>query len=702
MINYSAGNLSSAVLGQITFAAVVVVLLLVLQEPLLTSVTIACLLLLIVRFTLLQAKSLRLFELDRPRTKNLGASLFIILILLQAGQLGVLNAMVNTLMSGAALWWFTLPSHKLEPNHSVLAFDNHLAPRYIGACQNLFLCLLFLIAVAFIYQQSLTDSVLYFALVVLNIIALLFITSPQLSLKLNLKLAAFPLIIALPLAGAMFLIFPNLPPFWKLPEQQQAKTGLSEQMTPGDISDLAQTNRLAFRAEFLSGQTPTMVEMYWRVFTMESFDGETWGVAKPRQQQSIRKLPSVNVNQLSYSVVLEATQQSWLVSYQNSYTDEPLVAHRADNTLWYRKPLVKKTRYIANVHNTEAQQTLSAWELETNSQVTQPSRRIRNLIDELSDGYSPTIERNRFAQAILSYFQNQNFEYTLTPPRLSGHHMEDFLFNSQQGFCAHYAGAFTILMREAGIPARIVTGYHGGEFNSQGNYYQVYDSQAHAWAEYWQVEPSGMGRWVMVDPTSVLSPQRLFAGRNPFLSEEQTLITEPLNYMKSIEWLNQVRQYFMSLDYYWTVWILDFDQKQRLEIFEKLKQVEVNWVQLLIKLGGFMLFVAALYKAFEKVNYYRNTTYQQRALKRLQQNCEKEIRAANLTESAKMASHETITEYICRIITLLPQHAKRLAVIQKDLEYLNYANLSKTERLDHEKRLDASLKSWSKRSKFRI
>ncbi len=685
-------TLVPALLAQIVYAGVLVSLLFILQEALLTTITVASLLLIVVRFTLLRFGARGFYQLASARTKNLGASLFFLLVMVNLGQVGVLNAMVNLLMSGAALWWFTLPSHQLQLTGADERLDHHIAPIYVRACQNLFLCLTFLIAVSFIYQQRLVDFALYMLLMLANMLALLLITSPQINSRRASVLVMKTTLIAAPLVALMFVVLPNLPPFWKLPEQRQAQTGLSDSMTPGDISNLAQSERLAFRAAFNQSNSPPVANMYWRAFTMEQFDGRRWQLAERRKRQiSPRRGRGVTPD---YSIVMEPTEQQWLVSFGPSVSADDLIEHREDDTFWRRKPVSQRTRYFASQLDSAGVRELPPWEREINLEVEQPSQQIDQLLSSWRGSPERVLSPEQIAEQVLEYFREQNFSYTLSPPRLAGHHIDSFLFATKQGFCAHFAGAFVVMMRQAGIPARVVTGYHGGLYNAQGDYFEVYDAQAHAWAEYW-IEGSQGGRWQRVDPTSAVAPQRILQGQIPVEESDNALLTQPLEYMQSLPWLNNLSQYLSSLDYYWTVWILDFDQAQRSDLWNSVKNFEIRWSQLVLPMLLVMSALVAMYIFVARVRFYLKTTYEQRALIRLQKVCNQALSKAEVKQGTVMRKTDTLAEYIGRICDMLPEKSSQLGVIKHDLELLLYSKLPKTEKENRRKTLNSNLKKLS-------
>ncbi|MGL5048438.1 MAG: DUF4129 domain-containing transglutaminase family protein, partial [Shewanella sp.] len=161
------------------------------------------------------------------------------------------------------------------------------------------------------------------------------------------------------------------------------------------------------------------------------------------------------------------------------------------------------------------------------------------------------------------------FFYTLTPPPLGPQQVDDFLFENKAGFCVHYAAALIFMARATGLPARMVTGYQGGEFNPQAGYYSVYQYMAHAWAEVW-LEDEG---WIRFDPTAMVAPNRIEHGFDAQFDPEQSYLQEsPFSSLrfKSMPWLNELRQRFASIDYYWSVWVLGFNQDKQNQVLSRI------------------------------------------------------------------------------------------------------------------------------------
>lgn len=374
-------------------------------------------------------------------------------------------------------------------------------------------------------------------------------------------LAGRALLYALPLAVLMFVFFPRLPGgFWSLPRSEDAETGLSDSMSPGSISQLTTSYEIAFRVKF-DGDVPPPQERYWRGPVLHDFDGYTWkrrmfGAYLPQPLQHEGKA-------YHYRVSLEPSQQNWWLSLDTvDQSPSPNTLFTYDYQLIARDPVTEPTSYNAVSHtatrSTEplkklARQVETQWAAGRNPRTLQYARQLR--AQTASDG--------AYVDAILNLFRTGGFVYSLTPPLLDYNSVDDFLFNSHSGFCGHYASAFVTLMRAAGIPARVVTGYLGGEWNPIGDYFVVRQSDAHAWAEVWL---EGRG-WTRVDPTAVVEPERLTRGVLDLLPNAGSTGSRMIHASPRIIGL---LQRWDALNTWWTDHVLKFDYRSQLNLLSRL------------------------------------------------------------------------------------------------------------------------------------
>ena len=178
---------------------------------------------------------------------------------------------------------------------------------------------------------------------------------------------------------------------------------------------------------------------------------------------------------------------------------------------------------------------------------------------------------------MLNFFAQGGFEYTLTPQRLGRDSIDELLFSTRQGFCGHYASAFVDLMRAGGVPARVVTGYQGGEWNPIGHYLTVRQSDAHAWAEVWLPERG----WLRADPTAVVAPQRL--SREMLAFEDSGGDGERLR--GSARWLAIVLQTWDTVNFWWQDDVVGFNFTRQLKVANWLGFGDRDWQTLAVALG---------------------------------------------------------------------------------------------------------------------
>jgi len=441
----------------------------------------------------------------------------------------------------------------------------------------------------FIIEQSTLTAASALAACVLALTALLRVEQPELALRPALSGSARMIAIALPLAALLFVLFPRIDtPLWGMPtDGASASTGMSDRMRPGSIADLSLSGEIAFRVEF-AGVTPPPTERYFRGPVMSLFDGVEWQ-AQPAVRAS--SLPTGH-RRVDYVLTLEPHQNRWLFALDHATPREGQTLD-ANNVLLssaavrtrIRAPL---TSYLDAKIGVDAS----------------PGRLAVNL--ELPAGSNPRtaafgakLQRenaapaNRVAAA-LRFLREGDFIYTLSPPLLGRNAADDFLFETRQGFCEHFANAFTVLMRAAGVPARVVAGYQGGEINPIDGTLVVRQSDAHAWSEVWLAEQG----WVRVDPTAAAAPRRIDGGLTASLPA-----SDPIPGLVRIEsqWLRTLRNRAEALSHTWNTWILGYNAQRQRDLFAGLG-FDADWRNLTLGLiASGLLWQAAVW-----VGMFRN------------------------------------------------------------------------------------------------
>jgi transglutaminase-like putative cysteine protease len=380
----------------------------------------------------------------------------------------------------------------------------------------------------------------------------------------TIRLLAF----ALPGAVAVFLLFPRWSsPLWGVPENAlDARSGLSNSMTPGSIQGLFMDDSPAFRADF-DGELPPHQSLYWRGPVLWNFDGRTWSRFFYAQSIAAESHPDAATAPWRYRVQLEPHEQHWLFAL-----DYPAIIPRGarlgmDYQLTSRRPITQLMSYemASDPQFVDAPVLRSAFR---RAALELPADFNPRTLEMMRQWRGETPDDRQLIARVLNWFNQEEFRYTLNPELLSRHTVDEFLFRTRSGFCEHYASAFTVMMRMGGIPARIVTGYQGGWFNESGGYVLVRQSDAHAWSEVWLPE-SG---WTRVDPTAAVSPERIENGAMDALAGRRHLL--------DFAWVRSMRNSLDLLQSRWNDWIIAFNADRQSRLFSPLGVDRLDPVQL--------------------------------------------------------------------------------------------------------------------------
>jgi transglutaminase-like putative cysteine protease len=439
----------------------------------------------------------------------------------------------------------------------------------------------FLVMTNFLFSQTIPLGLYMLACVWIFVAALVGFNrvgrSP--TLRERLRPAGALLIQALPLMVAFFILFPRTQgPLWALPQDtRSAQTGLSETMSPGNIASLIKSDAVAFRVQFEDGMPPYR-SLYWRGPVLVDFDGATWKMraysSQGHMDYSRQERPS------KYSVTLEPHQKTWLFALDVPGSRPDGAQLLSDLQLRYRRPIVERMRYeITSFLNYRFGERANPVQLQASLQFDE-TRNPRTV--ELARQWARENPDPRAILARAAQFFGTGFTYTLEPPTLDRHDpFDDFVFNSRQGFCEHFSGAFTLMMRAAGVPARVVTGYQGGEVNPFNSELIVRQADAHAWSEIWVREEG----WVRIDPTAAVSPMRVENGVNAALG--------PIGVIPSLidadrfGLLANLRFAWQMLNSQWDAWVVGYNMDRQRQFFSQLGMPNVDWRTL-----GFWLMVA--------------------------------------------------------------------------------------------------------------
>ncbi len=385
------------------------------------------------------------------------------------------------------------------------------------------------------------------------------------------RFSARSLALALPLALLLFALFPRLSgAFWSLGGAGQAQTGLSDTMSPGSISELGTSSDPVFRVWF-AGALPPPQERYWRGPVLHDFDGYSWTRSHGGffQAETLQYLGPA----YRYQIRLEPDSSPWWPVLDTLQSPAPPgTRFEPDHQLEAYRPAHDAVTYSAVSYTaTESHDSLSrlARRFDSDPQ-RQRNPRSQALAARLRAA-APDVPA--YVNSVLGLLREGHFEYTLTPPLLDLNSVDDFLFNTRRGFCGHFASAFAMLMRAGGVPARVVTGYQGGEWNPIGGYLLIRRSDAHAWVEVWE---DGRG-WVRVDPTAVVAPERLHRGILDLLPGAGSV---PERLLREFSWLSQGHQAWDALNAWWSTQVLAYNYGSQLRLLSWLGFGDPGWQQL--------------------------------------------------------------------------------------------------------------------------
>jgi len=432
-----------------------------------------------------------------------------------------------------------------------------------------FLCY-FLVVTNFLYTQSIPTALAMCVALLAITTTLVGLSAAQRPLRANLRSSVLLLAHAAPAALVLFLLFPRVQgPLWGLP--QDAYTGimgLSDSMTPGMLARVAQSDSIAFRAEF-TGQPPPEPLLYWRGPVLWDFDGRTWREGRPEFAPFTAPRGGAHYR---YSVVLEPHNHHWLFALETAASLPPHARFTDDGQILSRTPVRSRIRYTV----TSAINPVS-------DPREDPALLRRALA--LPRGFDPRAvalaEQWRHASSsdeqilrhAIAYFRDQRFVYTLDAAPLGRNSVDDFLFETRSGYCEYFSSAFVFLMRAAGVPARVVTGYQGGDLNPYDHYLTVRQSDAHAWAE---VFLTGRG-WIRVDPTALAVPDSIAGGARRAVPRGEPL---PFLWRPQFEWLRGLRYQWEALSNRWNLWVLGYNPERQRELMRYFGMHDTDWRQL--------------------------------------------------------------------------------------------------------------------------
>lgn len=524
----------------------------------------------------------------------------------------------------------------------------------------------FMVLGGFLFDQSILMGGYLFLVVLALTAALIALNHPagdQSHYRFYFRTGGKLLLQAIPLMVVLFVLFPRLSsPLWGMPDKKTAQTGLSDSIEMGTISKLVESQEVAFRVDF-EGPIPAADTLYWRGPVLWLTDGRRW--ERPRIKPQ-RHLPEFTPQSeaFAYTMTLEPNNRHWLFAL-----DLPLAIPEIPNNQTYvtddfqlfsRNHVADKLRYRVRSATRFLFQEIQPWMLRMATKL--PLDANLKTLALARSWRDEGVTDNQIVQRALTLFREQPFYYSRQPPILGDQPVDEFLFTTRRGYCEHFATAFVTLMRAAEVPARVVTGYQGGELNELGDYLIVRQSNAHAWAEVWLGEQG----WVRVDPTAVVPTERI----------EETADAVRFNTTEltnaQIRGFSLLREFYWKwvhgldvLNYNWTKWVLGFDKQRQEELLQKLGMGKLNWQWLIGIMAGLLVAAVGVIGA---MTFLRRPRQRDPVLRLYQQFCARLEKAGLIREA-----NEGPEDFARRVIQSRPDLAVAVNQINKLYVRLRYS-----------------------------
>lgn len=405
------------------------------------------------------------------------------------------------------------------------------------------------------------------------------------------------LLYAAPLAIVMWVFFPRLAsPFWAVPiDSSRATTGISDTMSPGDISSLSQSNEVAFRVTF-NAAVPEPRDRYWRGLVLTRFNGRTWSGPEPGRGAPAAAQIEVSGEPVRYEITLEPTRQQWVFAL-----DIPL-SWTLDNT--FMGPQQQLAR-VTPIDQRVAYEVVSYLDYRIQAAMPALYRDWYTAVPANSNTRAATLARQMraaagsdlaFIESLLAKFHHEEYYYTLEPPPLGYSPIDRFMFDTRRGFCEHYASAFAFMMRSAGIPSRIVLGYHGGEINPMGGHLIVRQSDAHAWTEVWLPQIG----WYRIDPTAAVAPERIDYGT---LDVAFDGLGAAWGFTATSELMHQLSLTLDAMSAKWNDWVLGYGPDTQNKFMEWLGMRDPDWRKMLLTMVAIVIALIVLISGLLMLRY---------------------------------------------------------------------------------------------------
>ncbi|MEE1122649.1 MAG: DUF3488 and transglutaminase-like domain-containing protein [Acinetobacter pseudolwoffii] len=459
---------------------------------------------------------------------------------------------------------------------------------------------LFVAASSFLYSQSFGMAIVIVLCLISCLIGLYRIqtsefeqepTTQRAALQQDAKHVAKFILYAIPFFILLFIFFPRLPPLWHIPiPENKGVTGISDSMSPGDIAELSQSSALAFRIIGDVSKLPPRSELYWRALVLDEYDGQRWTSSFVNQQPLMRQPMDSSPVPVGWNYQYLAADPSvfWIMGLEKSIPVERRYYNRQDWSIVPRRLTQRVEPIPLQWMGTQYDpQAVGQYLARINTQV---QRRLDPQAQQLAQRlYMQSAEDpRRYVQNVLNWYQQNNFVYTLKPGQLGQNRIDEFLFNSRQGFCEHYASSFVMLMRYVGIPARVVTGYQGGELAPDRKSWEVRQLDAHAWTEVWLDQ-----KWQRFDPTAMIAPQRIDGGMQNLMSQDERVWSNNSTWTsQNNQWMTKMRVWSDYASYQWQSKVVGYNAESQQNWLSKLG-LSSAYSSIIVLLGSIALLILA-------------------------------------------------------------------------------------------------------------
>lgn len=496
------------------------------------------------------------------------------------------------------------------------------------------------------------------------------------ALKTDLKHILKLIGLAIPFFVLLFMFFPRFPPLWHIPlASDQAVTGISDRMSPGDIAELSQSSELAFRVLIDLKKLQPQQSLYWRAMVLDRYDGQTW-TAHEANQNLKHFNQKIDLSQaVEYQYLPAEMRQPWVMALEKSIPNERRLSLHQDGSIRLNR-LVQSNQPIALVWlggekqaqirdavlHPQQYQALASFPAQLDPQARQLARQLFEKSE-----YDP----ERYIKNVINWYRAHDFVYSLKPGVLGQNRIDEFLFKSKQGFCEHYASSFVLLMRYVGIPARVVVGYQGGQAAPDGQSWEVRQLDAHAWTEVWL-----NGAWQRIDPTAIIAPQRLDLGMQNYISNDQAVLGDTqfsaLKY-QHYALLKNLRIWSDYASFQWQNKVVGYDSARQHRWLRKLG-LDSSYAYGLLIMGGLML-IGVLYALMIQYRRHCKNTELDKIMARF---------SKQLDVNQRKHSYETFQQWITRLSSNQAMDAQARQIIQhyQKIVYLDQKDKSTVKTLD--------------------